>query len=145
MPTVFANSRSILHAGDGNKHVAAPPDVCKTPSPGGPVPIPYPNIASDSDLAKGTKKIKIEGKPAANAGSNLSTSSGDEAGTAGGGLVSSKTKGKLTWASSSPTVMLEGKGAVRFMDVTQHNGNSFNSAFTSLGGTGGPAGLLRSR
>jgi hypothetical protein len=136
MPTVFANSRSILHAGDGNKHVAAPPDVCKTPSPGGPVPIPYPNIASDSDLADGTKKIKIEGKPAANAGSNLSTSSGDEAGTAGGGLVSSKTKGKLTWASSSPTVMLEGKGAVRFMDVTQHNGNSFNTAFNSLGGTG---------
>lgn len=22
------------------------PDVCKTPTPGGPVPIPYPNIAS---------------------------------------------------------------------------------------------------
>jgi hypothetical protein len=26
--------------------VLAFPDVCKTPTPGGPVPIPYPNIAS---------------------------------------------------------------------------------------------------
>jgi hypothetical protein len=31
---------------------------------------------------------------------------------------------------------VEGKGVVRFMDVTQHNGNSFNSVFTSMGGTG---------
>lgn len=61
---------------------------------------------------------------------------GDEPGTAGGGLISSKTKGKLTWGSSSSDVKFEGKGVVRFMDVTQHNGNSFNSAFTSLGGTG---------
>ena len=136
MATVFANSRSIVHKGDGQVNTAAPPDVCKTPSPGGPVPIPYVNIAKTSDLAKGTKKVKIEGKPAGNAGSNLSTSTGDEAGTAGGGILSSKTKGKMTWATKSPTVMLEGKGAVRFMDVDQHNGNSFNTVFTQMGGTG---------
>lgn len=136
MSKVFANGRSILHAGDGNTHVAAPPDVCKTPSPGGPVPIPYVNVAADRDLAKGTKKVKVEGKSAAIASSNLSTSVGDEPGTAGGGLISSKTKGKLTWATSSGDVKFEGKGVVRFMDVTQHNGNTFNSAFTSMGGTG---------
>jgi hypothetical protein len=136
MATVFANGRSILHAGDGNKHVAAPPDVCKTPSPGGPVPIPYVNVAQDGDLAKGTKKTKVEGKSAAIESSNLSTSMGDEPGTAGGGIVSSKTKGKLTWGTASSDVKFEGKGVVRFMDVTQHNGNSFNSAFTSMGGTG---------
>jgi hypothetical protein len=50
--------------------------------------------------------------------------------------MSSKTKGKMTWGSSSPDVKVEGKGVVRFMDVTQHNGNSFNSVFTSMGGTG---------
>ena len=136
MATVFANGRSILHAGDGNKHVAAPPDVCKTPSPGGPVPIPYVNVASDSDLAKGTKRVSIEGKSVALENSNLSTSTGDEPGAAGGGIVSSKTKGKLTWNTCSADVKFEGKGVVRFMDVTQHNGNSFNSAFTSMGGTG---------
>ena len=67
--------------------------------PLGPVPIPYVNVAETSDLAKGTKKVKIEGKPAGNAGSNLSTSTGDEAGSAGGGILSSKTKGKMTWAT----------------------------------------------
>ncbi len=136
MATVYANGRSIVHKGDGQVNTAAPPDVCKTPSPGGPVPIPYVNIAKTSDLAKSTKKIKIEGNPAGNAGSNLSTSTGDEAGTAGGGIMSSKTKGKMTWATKSANVMLEGKGAVRFMDVAQHNGNSFNTVFTEMGGTG---------
>ena len=100
------------------------------------MPVPYVNIARTSDLAKGTKKVKIEGNPAGNAGSNLSTSMGDEAGTAGGGLLSSKTKGKLTWATKSANVKLEGKGAVRFMDVAQHNGNSFNTVFMEDGGTG---------
>ncbi len=52
MATVFANSRSIVHKGDGQVNVAAPPDVCKTPSPAGPVPIPYVNVAKTSDLAK---------------------------------------------------------------------------------------------
>jgi hypothetical protein len=93
--------------------------VCKTPSPGGPVPIPYPNVAMDGDLAKGAKN-----NPVALASSNLSTSTGDEAGTAGGGIISSKTKGKLTFGSSSLDVIVEGKGVVRFMDVTQHNGNA---------------------
>lgn len=133
MPDVFANNRSILHSGDGLQHVAAPPDVCKTPSPGGPVPIPYPNMAMDSDLAKGTKKVKINGNPVATETSNLSTSTGDEAGTAGGGVVSSKFKGKLTWGGASTDVKAEGNGVARFMDVTQHNGNSFNTAFTAMG------------
>ena len=130
---MFADSRSIVHAGDGLQHVAAPPDVCKTPSPGGPVPVPYVNVAASSNLAKGTKKVKLEGKSAATSAANLSTSVGDEPGTAGGGLVSSKTKGKTTWATSSMTVKFEGKGAVRFLDVTQQNGNTFNTAFMNLG------------
>lgn len=134
--SVYANSRLILHAGDGQQHVCAPPDVCKTPSPGGPVPVPYVNIAMDSDLAKGAKKTKIEGNPVAIASSELSTSTGDEPGTAGGGVVSSKTKGKLTWASTSPDVKVEGKGVARFLDPAQHNGNTSNSAFISAGTTG---------
>lgn len=132
---VYANNRSIIHQGDNGVHTAAPPDVCKTPSPGGPVPIPYVNVARSGDLAKGTKKVKIEGNPTANAGSELSTSMGDEPGTAGG-VVSSKFKGKMTWGSTSTDVKSEGKGVARFMDPTQQNGNSFNTAFTTMGGTG---------
>ena len=96
--TVFANGRSIVHAGDGQVNTAAPPDVCKTPSPGGPIPIPYVNIAKTRDLADGTKKVKVDGESAAIDGANLSTSSGDEAGMAGG-LISSKNMGKLTWGT----------------------------------------------
>lgn len=136
MPTVFAGKRSIVHRGDGQVNVAAPPDICKTPTPGGPMPIPYINIAKTSDLASPAKSIKIEGHPSANAASYLATSTGDESGTAGGGIISSKVKGKMTWATQSPNVTLEGKGAVCFCDVTQHNGNSFNTLFKQEGGTG---------
>jgi len=37
------------------------PDVCKTPLPGGPVPIPYPNLALASDFDQGTRKVKAGG------------------------------------------------------------------------------------
>nr|WP_293171433.1 DUF4150 domain-containing protein [Nannocystis sp.] len=133
--TVFANSRKITHKGSGQTEVAAPPDVCKTPSPGGPIPVPYVNSARDSQLAKGSKRTTIGGNPIALESSNIRTSSGDEPGTIGG-LISSKVKGKLTWGTSSADVTIEGKGVVRFMDVTNHNGNSFNTAFMEDGGTG---------
>jgi hypothetical protein len=133
---VFANGRQILHKGAGNTHVAAPPDVCKTPGPSGAMPIPYPNIAKDGDLADGSKKTKIEGNPAALSSSKLKSSMGDEAGTAGGGLVSSKTRGAMKWASSSLDVKIENKGVARFMDATLQNGNTFNTAFISVGGLG---------
>lgn len=136
MTTVCANGRAIAHKGDGQTNTSAPPDVCKTPTPGGPVPIPYVNLAMSSHLANGTTTVQIEGHAVAIADSNLCQSSGDEPGTAGGGLMSSKTKGKLTWGSHSSDVLLEGKGVVRFMDVTQHNGNSFNTAFVDDGHTG---------
>lgn len=136
MTNVFANSRSITHRGSGQTQVAAPPDVCKTPVPGGPpVPVPYVNSAQDAQLANGSKRTTIGGHPVALEDSYIALSTGDEPGTAGG-IISSKVKGKLTWASSSPDVRIEGKGVVRFMDVTQHNGNSFNTAFIQNGGTG---------
>ena len=133
MPSTYANGRSIQHKGDGNQHIGASPDVCKTPSPGGPVPIPYVNIAMNSNLTKGAKTVKIEGNMSANKGSYLSTSTGDEPGTAGGGIISSKTKGKLKWVSNSMNVKFEGKGVIRFMEPSQHNANAGNG-FTATKG-----------
>jgi hypothetical protein len=134
--TVYANGRTVLHKGDGLTQTSGPPAVCKTPSPNGPVPIAYPNAAMDSDLAKGAKGVKIEGNPVGLASSNIRTSTGDEAGTAGGGLMSSKTMGKLTFGSSSLDVIVEGKGVVRFGDVTHHNGNTFNTVLAAAGQAG---------
>ncbi|NVJ24470.1 MULTISPECIES: DUF4150 domain-containing protein [Myxococcus] len=136
MSDVFANGRTIVHSGDGGTNTCAAPDVCKTPSPGGPVPVPYVNVARNSDLAEGSTSVTIDGNPVALKTSKLGTSSGDEAGTAGGGLVSAKTKGKMTWGTYSLDVKFEGKGVVRFMDVTQHNGNTFNTAFMQDGQCG---------
>ncbi len=89
---VDANGRSILHKGHGMTHTCAVPDVCKTPTPGGPVPIPYVNIAMDSDITDGAETVKIEGNPVANLGAKISTSTGDEAGSDGGRNNSDKMK-----------------------------------------------------
>ena len=55
--TTFANMRGIAHKGSGGMSPVFP-DVCKTPSPGGPIPIPYPNIGMSSNTSKGAKKVK---------------------------------------------------------------------------------------
>ncbi len=134
MSDTTANGKTILHKGDGLKHMAMAPDVCKTPSPGGPVPIPYPNVAKSSDLTRGTKSVALAGQPAGTASSSIRTSSGDEAGTAGGGLISGKTKGALKWLRYSFDVKFEGKGVVRYLDEGIHNGNSGNTYGKLQGG-----------
>lgn len=136
MPTVFANGRSIIHQGDGLTHVCAVPDVCQTPSPAGPLPVPYVNVAQSAMLAQGSVMVKIEGSPVGIMGSNLSMSSGDEPGAAGG-VVSGVIKGKATWGSASFDVKIEGKGAARFLDVVKHNGDLPNTAFIAMGAAGG--------
>lgn len=122
---VTANSRTVVHKGDGIVNVSALPDVCKTPTPAGPTPVPYPNVARDADLADGAKHVTIEGNPVALESSQLKRSSGDEAGTLGG-VVSGKNRGKMTWGTSSSDVSVEGKGVIRFADLTHHNCNTYN-------------------
>jgi hypothetical protein len=111
---------SVVHKGSSGTTIAFP-DVCKTPSPAGPVPIPYPNIAKSSDSAKTAKKVKADGNPVCVKDSTFSTSTGDEAGTAGGGVVSSKTKGKAEFVNFSFDVKIEGKNVPRAMDLMLHN------------------------
>lgn len=130
--TVYANGLSIVHQGDGKTHTCPIPDVCKTPTPGGPVPIPYVNVAMSINLADGSTTVKVMGFPAALEKSSISLSSGDEAGTAGG-IISSKNMGKLSWSTSSPNVKFEGKGVVRFTDVAGHNGNQDNTFTLVMG------------
>jgi len=119
--SVGVNKLSIVNE-DTNGTTIAFPDVCKTPGPPAPfVPIPYPNIAKSSDTAKGTKQVSAEGKPICIESSNFSTSTGDEAGTAGGGMVSAKTKGKAEFVNYSFDVQFEGKGVPRSFDLMLHN------------------------
>jgi hypothetical protein len=104
------------------------PDVCKTPTPGGPVPIPYPNIAMLTQANGGTcsSKVKIAGKKAVTTSTEISMSSGDEAGSAGGGVVSNQIKGCAKFKKGSSKVKVEGKPIVHLTSMTGQNGNNAN-------------------
>lgn len=126
------NDLSLAHKGCSGMTKCTLPDVCKTPSPGGPVPIPYPVIISmASSLKDGTTTVKVDGgNPAAIKGSMYSSCSGDEAGTAGG-VKSSTNMKEATWILYSFDVKLDGKNACRLSDKMMMNkGNS-----ACLGGT----------
>ena len=119
--TININNLSLCHKASGGMSMATIADVCKTPSPGGPVPIPYPNIATEQDLAKGTTTVKADGgNMCANYGSEFSKSTGDEPGTVGG-VVSGTFIKEATWITYSFDVKLEGKGACRLTDKMFHN------------------------
>jgi hypothetical protein len=118
--TVGVNNLSVVHKSSNGVTIAFP-DVCKTPTPAGPIPIPYPNIAQSTDTAKGTKKVKCDGNPVCVKDSNFSMSTGDEAGNAGGGVASNKMKGKAEFVNFSFDVKFEGKNVPRAFDLMLHN------------------------
>jgi hypothetical protein len=114
--TINVNGLTLAHKGSMGTAAATLPDVCKTPSPTGPVPLPYPNVAISSDLANGTITITVDGgNMAANKGSKLARSTGDEPGTIGG-VVSSTFIKEATWLLYSFDVKLEGANACRLTD-----------------------------
>lgn len=117
--TVGVNNLSVVHKGSSGITPCFP-DICKTPTPAGPIPIPYPNIARSSDTDKGAKKVKTDGKPVAIKTSNFKTSIGDEPGTVKG-LASSKTKGKAEFINYSFDTKIEGKNVPRAFDMMLHN------------------------
>jgi hypothetical protein len=104
------------------------PDVCKTPSPGGPIPIPYPNIAKSSDAAQTATTVKADGNPVMIKDSVYSMSTGDEAGSAGGGVVSNCIKGKAQFINYSFDVKIEGQNVPRLLDPMKQNGQSSYNA-----------------
>jgi len=132
--TIHVNGKanSLAHKGCMGITKSTLPDVCKTPSPGGPVPVPYPVIISMANsLAKGTKTVKVDGgNSAAVKGSEYSRCNGDEPGTVGG-IKSSTNMKEATWLLYSFDVKLDGKNACRLSDkMMMNHGNT-----ACLGGT----------
>ena len=108
------------------------PDVCLTPSPGGPVPIPYPNISQLADATDVADDLLVgSGLKVLLQGSKVRASSGDEGGTAGGGVTSGGIKGETEVTAASATVLYGGKGVARFGDPTTQN--SRNAVGSLLG------------
>jgi len=114
--TVNVNFLTVVHKSSSGL-VTAFPDVCKTPTPAGPVPIPYPNIAQSTDTAQGSQTVTMDGNPIMLKGSVFATSTGDEAGSAGGGVVSNTIKGKAEFVLYSFDVKVEGKNVCRLTDI----------------------------
>jgi hypothetical protein len=118
---VNGTANSLVHKGSNGISTATLPDVCKTPSPGGPVPVPYPNISQSISLAKGTTTVKADGgMMIAIKGSEFSLSNGDNAGVAGG-VKSSTFMKESTWILYSFDVKIDGKNACRLTDKKFQN------------------------
>ena len=117
--TVFANSRGVVHKGSGGQSPVFP-DVCKTPTPGGPVPIPYPNIGMSSNTSNGPSNVTSDGQMPMVKGAKYTTTSGDEAGTAGG-VMSGCIKGEAEFMMYSFDVKMDGKNVCRLGDPLFQN------------------------
>ena len=106
----------------GGTCMSTPPDVCNTPTPAGPTPIPYVNIFQCNMVTPNTacSKVFIAGSPALTVKSQTAISNGDEPGNAGG-VVSGKFIGKGEFIKGSMKVTLEGNAAVTQGATTKHN------------------------
>jgi hypothetical protein len=98
--------------------VIAFPDVCKTPTSGGPIAIPYPSMAGASQVKSVSKDAS--GKVVMTKDASYQTSTGDEAGSAMG-VVSNKIKGKAEFVNYSFDVKVEGANVARSLDPLAHN------------------------
>lgn len=106
------------------------PDTCKTPSPVGPQPVPYPNLAPCPTAKSGTfsAKVFINGSKAFNLKTEIPMSQGDQPGLAGG-VISGKIMGEVKYTKGSTSVFIEGPPAVIMGATTTHNGSPPNAPF----------------
>jgi uncharacterized Zn-binding protein involved in type VI secretion len=141
--TLNVNNLTVVHSGSGGISTAFP-DVCKTPTPAGPVPIPYPNVAQSSNTADGSSTVKVDGNPIMLKGSNFSMSTGDEAGSAMN-VMSSKIKGKAEPMLYSMDVKMDGQNVFRLTDMMLQNCGSAGTPPASEVQAPQPPGFLNTK
>jgi hypothetical protein len=118
--TVTVNMRTVVHQSSSGI-ASAFPDVCLTPTPVSPVPIPYPNISQSADTSQGSQTVTMDGNPIMLKDSQFLKSTGDEAGTAGGNVITSQIMGPAAFLMYSFDVEVEGKCVPRQLDIMMHN------------------------
>ncbi len=103
------------------------PDTCKVPTPAGPVPTPFPNIAQLPMAlpVKCSKKVKIGNMPVFTQNSEIPISNGDEAGVAGG-VISGVFIQKATPKMGKPKVKIEGAPIMTMLCNMGQNGANPN-------------------
>lgn len=100
------------------------PDVCNTPTPAGPVPIPYPNIAMASSASTFATVVYVGMVNALNLNSSIPNTSGDEAGSAQPNM------GKAGYTMGNPIVNIEKVPAISLACPT--NGNNYNCSLAAV-------------
>ena len=98
----------------------ASPDVCLTPTPAGPIPIPYPNLAHSPTATATVNHILIACAPAHNLGTVIPMTCGDEPGVANG-VASGAVMGSSRHITGASTVLFGGMPASRLTSVSSQN------------------------
>ena len=96
------------------------PDVCLTPTPAGPVPIPYPNIAMGPMGVPAAYNVLFMCTPAHNMSTSVPLSNGDNAGIATG-VASGMVMGPSRPVTGAFTVLLGGMPATRLTSMNIQN------------------------
>ena len=96
------------------------PDVCLTPTPAGPVPIPYPNIAMGPMGVPAVYNVLFNCAPAHNLSTVIPLSNGDNAGVALG-VASGMVMGPARHTTGAFTVLVGGAPASRLTSMTMQN------------------------
>jgi hypothetical protein len=127
--SVYANGQEFACKASDGKSPAVFPDVCLTPPPppAGPIPIPYPNTAFDSDTADGSTTVMINGQPIMLKDQSVfKKSTGNEAATKaqGMGTVTHTIQGEASFVAWSFDVKVEGANVTRNHDMMIHNEQS---------------------
>ena len=96
------------------------PDVCLTPSPAGPVPVPYPNIAAGPMAVNAVYKVLFMCAPAHNLGTSIPQTNGDNAGVSTG-VASGTVMGPSRHLTGAFTCLVGGMPASRVTSVALQN------------------------
>jgi hypothetical protein len=107
------------------------PDVCKTPTPVGPIPLPYPNINMSVTAPPAQTRTFIMCMPAHNMMTTRPVSMGDNPGVATG-LISNIVMGPGSAAMGSTNLFLGGPPATKLAMPTRQNGVSPNAVGMSI-------------
>jgi hypothetical protein len=109
------------------------PDVCLTPTPVGPIPIPYPNTSTGATSNPLTTALTVltDCMPSLNQMSQTIISMGDTPGV-NMGVASGLVMGPQEHILGSLTVLKEGAPAQRLTSMTGHNGLSMNCPGVTL-------------
>lgn len=102
------------------------PDVCNTPTPAGPVPIPYPNIATAAMGIPTVFNVMFSFAPVHNTGTVIPMTNGDNAGVAMG-VASGMVMGPSRHLTGSFTTLVGG------MPVTRLTSSSLQNSTNAVG------------